>query len=156
MLESGDKGDITGMWQVKMPKLHTWGPHRDRLRWYIAGSDGTSNVWGTYDIGSGGVLQFAWGEAGLAWTEEEKTFVYRSTWVIDPKEESLECRLLGGTVTFTSANTCVGVWDYGWEKLEFSGRKLGIETGASVEKCKKEFEAAEERVREYIQSGYND
>jgi hypothetical protein len=50
----------------------------------------------------------------------------------------------------------VGVWDYGWEKLEFSGRKLGIETGASVEKCKKEFETAEERVREYIQSGYND
>jgi hypothetical protein len=154
VVESGENGEITGTWQVKLPKRRSWGSHREHERWYIAGSDDSGNVWATSKIrGTSGVVRIDCGEHHSGWNTEEKTFVWRDMAIVDPEQETLEYRLLGGSVVFTSANTCTGVWEQGrGRKYEFTGRKLGQETGASVEKCKKEFGSATKRAREYMES----
>ena len=149
LVKHGDGGDITGTWHMDMPEL-TSNYQSGDVTWVIPSPDKSSYAWASFDLLIlEGVVRIDWsGSAVSAWKGREKKFTWRGTetgeGVIQYDDSSN-----GGTVTFTSANTCSGTWWGAYGTFEFTGKKTSRLASASVNSLKSEFEGYNEAAYEY-------
>ena len=55
----------------------------------------------------------------------------------------------GGTITFTSANECIGTWWGAYGTFEFNGKKVSRDSAVSNSECEDRFESFNEEAYEY-------
>jgi hypothetical protein len=145
VLQHGNDNDIRGMWYFEIPELTEIYGSGD-ITWEIAPPDGSGFRWASFDLVIlEGVVRINWGGK---WKGKEKRFTWRGTetgeGVIQFDDSSN-----GGTVTFTSANECIGKFWGAYGSFEFKGKKVSTESAVSNHECEERFECFNEEAYEY-------
>jgi len=147
VVTQGGDADVGGTWQLEMPELTSVYQDGDIIWTITSPTTESPYVWASFDLLIlEGVVRIDWyGQA--EWIGHEKKFKWKGTETgegviqYDGRNE--------GTVTFTSANTCRGVWRSDYGTFPFIGHKVSREIDVSVRKLENEFDGYNEAAYEY-------
>lgn len=143
-VQDGNDDDIAGTWQFDMPEL-TENYQSGDITWEIAQLDSSGFRWASFDLLIlEGVVRINWDGK---WKGKEKRFAWRGTETGEGEIQYSDSN--GGTITFTSANKCIGKWWGAYGTFEFKGKKVSKDATVSNNECKSMFESFNKDVYEY-------
>jgi len=149
LVQDRNDNDIGGTWYFEMPEL-TKSYHSGDITWEIARPDDSGFRWASFNLLIlEGIVRIKWNGK---WKEKEKQFTWRGT---ETGEGVIQCddSSNGGTITFTTANNCVGEWWGGCGSFEFKGKKVSKESAVSNHECEQGYESLNEEAYELARVG---